>query len=303
MNKVSRKELFKLLKNKGNQTFKELSTKSGYHEKYLIKLYPLVKSDKISYISKSKGKISPKKVNDDLCNNIKILYQSKKWNSKKELYDYMNKNNIFTPSYSVVCKILRKQTFYHKLCVMTKYIINNEIVFVAFDYHTLKKLVIINNVTNNKVAFHQLFKAVIIKFGAPNDIACNNLFPHNHNYIDRYIKKFNIKKIDNNYDIRKAIRKVRKNLLDEKRSVIKYRDCKYEDKDFYYRRIVKLNKDLSFQYNNTRYKTLDNNFKNDKLTYAYYNELKEIQLVEQNNLTSRVIKIKSVISKKGLTKY
>ena len=66
MKKVSKEELVNLLKNKQNETYIELSKKTGYHPKYLIQLNRKLQKNHYHYVEKKVLYKMPSKKNDSL---------------------------------------------------------------------------------------------------------------------------------------------------------------------------------------------------------------------------------------------
>lgn len=303
MKKIGKDELYKLLNNKGNKTFKQLSDLSGYHDKYLIKIYPKVINNEVP--KKSKKRIAYNKIDENIVLNLKNSYLESSITNKKKFYNFLKENNIYTPSYSKLCTILKEEKKHEDMCVATKYIINGNPIYVVFDYETLNILFVLDDESNNKDAFHTILSTLIKNYGAPKFMACDSLFSHNKEYYKTYLKEFSIKSIGDVYEIRGAKRKIRKQLMffDPNKKIKKrYRLCKYDKISFYFRKNVYINENFTFQFHNTIYKVNNNSILKGKAEIYYDKENVVIQVI-QNNVISQVSIIKKVISKKGLTKY
>lgn len=303
MKKVSKNELYRLLKNKGNRTFKQLSELSGYHDKYLIKIYPKVIKNEVH--KKSKKRIAHNKIDENVILNLKNLYLESGITNKKEFYNFLKRSNVYTPSYSKLCNILKEEKTHEDTCVVAKYIINNKPIYVVFDYTTLNILFILDSENNNKEAFHVILNTLIKNYGAPKFIACDSLFPHNKEYYKIYLKSFSIKSIEDEYEIRSAKRRIRKQLMffnPNKKIKNIYRSCEYDKISFNFKKKVYINENLTFQFHNTIYKVNNNSVSKGKAE-IFYDKENVVNQVIQNNVISEVSIIKKVISKKGLTKY
>lgn len=104
MKKVSREKLINLLKNKGNQTFLELSLKTGYHEKSLVRISKQLKNDDYSLIHRNKYRSPKNRVNDEKRRELIELFENGNYKTKKEFY--LENANY---SYSFLCKLIKKK--------------------------------------------------------------------------------------------------------------------------------------------------------------------------------------------------
>ena len=298
--KMSKEELYKLLKNKGDKTFKQLSKMTGYHEKYLIRMHSQIMENGLP---KPKKREAYNKINQNSIKNLKKLYSENNFISKKDFYRFLKEKNIYTPSYSKLCSILKEKKSHPNTCVMVKYVVHYMPVYVAFDYDSRDILFIIENVYNNKEAFHIMMSTLVRQYGAPRFVMCDKLFSHDKEYYKDYLEQYAIKSIDSDREIRGAIRKVRKqlNLSMKRKSQVRYRACLYDEKSLYFKKEIHINDNLTLQFQNKLYKV--NNSVSKGKALIFYDRDNSVKLVEQNGVASDVEEIKRKESKRGLTKY
>lgn len=108
MKKLGRKEIIALLQNKGNKTYKELATISGYHEKSLIRISRKLKREEYSLVHGNTKKNPHNKIEDDKKKELRDFYQRGNYSSKKEFYSFLCSMG-YSYSYSFLCKIINKK--------------------------------------------------------------------------------------------------------------------------------------------------------------------------------------------------
>lgn len=108
MKKLNKKELIVLLQNKGNQTYKDLSLISGYHEKSLVRIFKQLERGEYSSIHGNIGKIPYNKIAEKKKQELIELYQTSNYSSKREFYLYLCSLG-YSYSYSFLTKIIKKK--------------------------------------------------------------------------------------------------------------------------------------------------------------------------------------------------
>ncbi len=108
MEKLSKKEVFKLLKNKGTKTFKELSSITGYHEKSLNRIATEIKNGRYHEMHGNCGRKPYNKISEKEKESLRSLYYKNTYLTKKEFHQFLCLKG-YHYSYAFVAKLIVKE--------------------------------------------------------------------------------------------------------------------------------------------------------------------------------------------------
>lgn len=108
MKKIKREDVIKLLRRKGNRTFRELSEITGYHEKSLSRIWKNMKEGTYTEIHQNKGRKPHNKIEDKEKADLIIKFKSGKYFTKKSFCQDLCKNG-YSYSYSFIAKLVKKE--------------------------------------------------------------------------------------------------------------------------------------------------------------------------------------------------
>lgn len=286
MKKISKKKLIKLLENKKNITYKELSSISGYHPKSLIRINKQIKNNSYNKTRNIKNDIKT-----DIINN----YLNSSFTTYKDYY--RSKTFVYKISYSLLCKILNSAILKKELVVIKKIKNKNNNHFVIYDYQQKTLLFKFESKKNDTKSAIKIIEILLKNYGSPQNICFANFLKNINN---------KIKHILNNYDITilpyKTIYKC--SFKNKSETNIQYYNKKINKDDFYnnvYRKTIAIN---TVQFNNIRYKIeTTQRIKKNTTILVYFNKNKSDIYIKYKNKHYIIIPFKYLKSKKGNSKY
>jgi len=283
MKKVSKTQLIKILKNKSNLTYNELSKITGYHPKSLIRINSL---------------IIQKKYNNQ--NSILQIEEIKKQylkNNFKTYKDfYYNDSFKFNISYSNLCKILNNIKENIELVIIKKIKNKGNYYFEIIDYKNTTILFKIISYKNDTKSIKNILYTLLNKFGVPKNITFNNCYPSKK--IIYLLNKYHI-----NYIAFKSIYRTSKNKINKKNN-INYEQKNIEKTDFYNSKTITTISKNTIQFNNTRFliNTKKMIKKRVKVKIFFNNEKNDL-FIQYYKSFFPITPIKILTSKKGNSKY
>ncbi|MCM1052552.1 MAG: hypothetical protein NC483_01055 [Ruminococcus sp.] len=287
MKKVSQKRLIELLKNKGNYTYKELASLTGYHPKSLIRINSNFKKNNYTLKNNDKSYIQ----NEIITNYLKSRYKS-----YKDFYDNELEYNI---SYSTLCKMLNKAKRNEEIVIIRKIKNKGKYYFEIIDYKTESILFYFDSLKNDKNSFKRIFFFILNNFGTPNNISFVNFFINIPKEILTLLNKYNVSIIP----FKSIYRNVFNNLHTNNK-IISYKATYIDKEDFYNSKKRKTIKENIIQFKNVRYIIKSNNKikKNEEIILFYNDQMNDLFIKFEDKIYKLKI-CKNLNSKKGNSKY
>ncbi len=201
----NRELAIQLLRKKENVSYKEISKETGYHEKSLVRMRKLLRTNEYTSINRN--------ISLEEQEYIINLYSRKLFNSIKEFYKYYsnNQNNFNIRSYSTIYKLLvRENKVYKELyegdILIIGNIVNNKVFtrfYYAYDYKSSSLIYLKESYGDPFINYLNMIKEITEGYGIPIKIKCiGNSFLKNVNYNKSKLFFYNC--FNNGIDIEKA---------------------------------------------------------------------------------------------------
>lgn len=293
MKKVSKEELVNLLKNKQNETYIELSKKTGYHPKYLIQLNRKLQKNHYHYVKKKRSK----GVSDSI--KKQILDDYLEGNDRSYLDFFRRCGKKYSVSYSFLCKFFSNVRLDISLLLIVKVKKYQDSSFLAIDYSTKQVLYKIPSKKNDSLSVKGLLRFILNTYGSPEHISfvhCLRVIPKE---IDDLLQFYDICIVPDQTIYHHAFLS-----SNRKEEFVKYRTCQVNQEHFYNQMVRKTIHDNRIQFCNIRYTILsDKVIPKGKEVILYYDWNQNPIYILYQGVRYSLSVYKKVQSRRGNSKY
>lgn len=295
MEKTNREKLFALFEKKQQYTFRELSKITGYHEKYLIRLYKKYRTFGCENVYKKRNK----KFSLELVQDLRNTYENGNFNSYRSFYREIS--NQYGISYSSLCKILSKNKLSEDVLLIAKVKEVGNVHFKVVDYQSGTMILEYPSEKNDLKSFKSILYEVATKIGTPKKVCFVNFFSSIPFTAHKILMKYHIEVLSSKRAYSSSIRSASKKEVPKNDF---YSTTKIDREDFYdsfKRRTTGIN---LFQIKNVRYKILsEEKILKNRDVIVYISKDQKNKFVKYNGSYYGIEEFRRVQSKKGLSKY